>query len=193
MFKEILIATTNKGKVAEFKLLLTQLQAFQQTKFLTLKDFPKIEAPLEIGETFEENAKIKAEFYFKNFKMPVIVEDSGFCVKELNNLPGVHSAEWGINGDFTEGIKKIYKMLDEKNSSACFYSIIILKSQEKTIMAEGIVEGEIAKSPKGEGGFGFDPCFIPNGFSQTFAEMGIEAKSKLSHRKMAILNLIAKL
>ena len=193
MYKEILIATTNKGKVAEFQLLFKGVEAFKQTKFLNLKDFPKIEAPLENAETFWENAKIKAEFYFNHFKMPVIVEDSGFCVEKLNGLPGVHSAEWGVNGDFTEGIKKVYKMLDGKNSSACFYSIIILKSQEKTIMAEGEVEGKIAKSPKGEGGFGFDPCFIPHGFSQTFAEMGIEEKSRLSHRKMAILNLIAKL
>ena len=176
--------------MAEFQLLLGQLEAFKNTKFLTLKDFPKIDPPLESGESFEENAKIKAEFYFKRFKMPVIVEDSGFCVEKLNGMPGVHSAEWGINGDFSEGIKKVYSMLEGRNSSACFYSIIILRSQEKVIMAEGKAEGEMAKSPKGEGGFGFDPCFIPHGFSQTFAEMGIEAKSRLSHRKMAILNLI---
>jgi XTP/dITP diphosphohydrolase len=187
MINKILLATTNKGKVAEFKTIIKDVE------FFTLTDFQNLEPPKEIGESFEENAKIKADFYFKNFNLPVVVEDSGFCVEKLGNLPGVHSADWGKNGDFTDGIKRVYQMLKGEGSPAKFVSVIIFKTKEKEVLATGEVSGSIAEKPRGENGFGFDPCFIPNGYTKTFAEMTMEEKSSLSHRKIGISNLMKKL
>ena len=187
--KTILIATTNLGKMEEFQFLFSTLPF----KVVSLRDFPKIEAPKETGETFEENAKIKANFYFNHFKIPVIVEDSGFCVEKLGNLPGVHSADWGKNGDFSEGIAKVYKMLKGAPSKACFISVIIFKTVEKEILSTGLVEGLIAKEAKGLNGFGFDPCFIPNSATKTFGEMKLDEKSAFSHRSIAMQNLLKQL
>jgi non-canonical purine NTP pyrophosphatase (RdgB/HAM1 family) len=122
--------------------------------------------------------------------MPVIVEDSGFCVEKLGGMPGVHSAEWGENGGFAKGIAKIYQMLNGETSNAFFTSIIIFKNNEKEVIAKGDVFGKISPTPRGLNGFGFDSCFIPAGFEKTFAEMTIEEKSHLSHRKIALSNLI---
>jgi XTP/dITP diphosphohydrolase len=184
MIKKVLIATTNEGKVLEFKEILENFD------FLTLKNFPKIESPLENGKTFKENAEIKANFYFNHFKMPVIVEDSGFCVEELGGLPGVDSANWGEGGNFTNAINRIYKMLDGKPSLASFVSLIAYKASDGIIFAKGEVLGTISPIAKGENGFGFDPCFIPSGFTKTFGEMSRGEKSLISQRKIAITNLL---
>ena len=187
----ILIATTNKGKLSEFELMLKEV--FREVSFISLVDVSYTEPPKEIYDTFTQNAKLKADFYFNHYNMPVIVEDSGFCVEELNNLPGVHSADWGEGKDFTKGIERLYKMLNGLPSRAFFTSTIIYKDFEKELIAKGEIWGTMAKSPKGENGFGFDPCFIPNGFDRTFAEMTIEEKSTLSHRKLALMDLISKI
>jgi XTP/dITP diphosphohydrolase len=183
----ILIATTNKGKLKEFALILKGV--LQDANFITLGDLPSVKPPQEVFDTFLENAKLKADFYFKHFKMPVIVEDSGFCVEELNGLPGVHSATWGEGEDFTKGIQKVYDMLKGKPSKAFFTSTIIFKTSAREVISEGRIDGIIASEPKGQNGFGFDPCFIPNGFIKTFAQMTAEEKSSLSHRRRAIENL----
>ena len=184
MINKILLATTNQGKVAEFKTML------KGCEFLTLRDFPPTSPPREIGEEFEQNAKIKANFYFQHFNIPVIVEDSGFCVEKLGGMPGVHSAEWGENGDFTKGITRIYQMLNGESSNASFTSVIVFKNELKELIARGDIFGKTPPSPRGLNGFGFDSCFIPEGFAKTFAEMTIEEKSNLSHRKIALSNLI---
>jgi XTP/dITP diphosphohydrolase len=187
--KSILVATTNAGKLQEFRFLFKDLNV----EILSLLDFPAVEIPKETGETFEENAMIKANFYFTAFNIPVIVEDSGFCIKELQNLPGVHSADWGMNGDFSEGIARIYEMLNGRNSEAFFVSVAVFKSVEKCEISRGEVSGFIAEKPRGTNGFGFDPCFIPNSCEKTFGEMTLEEKSRFSHRKIAIQNLLTKL
>ena len=187
----ILIATTNKGKLSEFELILKG--AFKEVNFISLADVFYTKPPKEIYDTFTENAKLKADFYFNQYNMPVIVEDSGFCVEALNNLPGVHSADWGEGKDFTKGIEKLYKMLNGLPSKAFFTSTIIYKDFEKELIAKGKVWGTVAQIPKGENGFGFDPCFVPNGFDKTFAEMTKQEKSTLSHRKLALTDLIGKI
>ena len=184
---KILIATTNKGKQKEFALILKSFE------LIFLDTLPSILPPEETSETFEENAKIKAEAYWNHFKMPLIVEDSGFCVKALNGAPGVRSAEWGVNGDFTPAISKIYQLLEGGQSEASFVSVVLFKDGKREIFGKGSVEGKIAPFPSGTNGFGFDPCFIPKGSDKTFAEMTIEQKSLLSHRKMAINDLYSKL
>ena len=187
--KSILVATTNAGKLQEFRFLFKDLNV----EILSLLDFPAVEIPKETGENFEENAMIKANFYFKAFNIPVIVEDSGFCVKELQNLPGVHSADWGINGDFSEGISKIYEMLNGGKSEAFFVSVAVFKSAEKFEISRGEVLGFVSEKARGANGFGFDACFIPHSCEKTFGEMTLEEKSRFSHRKIAIQNLLTKL
>ena len=191
MNKIILIATTNKGKLSEFEFMLKGV--LNGVHFISLADVAYLEPPKEIYDTFLQNAKLKADFYFNHYKMPVIVEDSGFCVTELNNLPGVHSASWGKGEDFTKGMEKMYKMLNGLPSKAFFASTIIYKDFEKELIAKGEIWGTVAKTPKGENGFGFDPCFIPNGFNKTFAEMTKEEKSALSHRRLALKELMGKI
>ena len=191
----ILIATTNQGKLSEFEFMLKPL--FKHINFVSLNDLKEVNPPQEIYETFIENAKLKANFYFNHFKIPVMVEDSGFCVTELNNLPGVHSANWGDGKDFTKGIERLYKMLSGKPSKAFFTSVIIYKDFEKEVLSQGEIHGSIAKEPRGNNGFGFDKCFIPDGLlevlDKTFGEMTKEEKSALSHRKIALMNLINKI
>lgn len=186
-----LIATTNKGKLEEITYILKNF--LPNSKFVSLEHFEKIEPPKEIFDTFEENANLKANFYFNYFKVPVIVEDSGFCVDKLNGLPGVHSADWGEDGSFTKAIDRIYKMLKGGKSKACFKSTIVYKNHIKTLTSQGVVNGTIAERAKGCYGFGFDPCFIPEGLNKTFAEMTTEEKSSLSHRKRALQGLISQL
>jgi XTP/dITP diphosphohydrolase len=193
MVKEILIATTNKGKIVELIPLLKASPFFKNYNFISLSDMGEIEPPAEIFESFEENALLKANFYFSAFHMPVICEDSGFCVNELGGIPGVHSADWGKNGDFTEGIKKVYEMLEGRPSLASFKCVVIFKTKTDFIKGEGEVKGVLPPSAIGKGGFGFDPCFIPEGETRTFSQMSLEEKLLFSHRKEAIKNLLTKL
>jgi XTP/dITP diphosphohydrolase len=188
--REVLIATTNNGKFREIKTLLEAIPRFSETSFKCLKDYKSTEPPVENAETFEENALIKANFYFQSFQVPVIVDDSGFCVSKLKGLPGVHSAEWGKSGDFKHAINKIYELLNGEQSQAHFECVIVFKLNEKVLISKGVVKGKIAKNPRGNNGFGFDSCFIPKGETKTFAEMSESDKNLFSHRKNAIENLI---
>lgn len=193
MYKEILIATTNSGKLMEIRYLFSLNNKLKEISIISLNDLKKVDSPTETGNTFEENAKIKADFYFTQFNMPVIVEDSGFCVSQLDGFPGVKSAEMAINGSFENAIKRIYEMLNGMPSSCCFKSVVIFKTHDREILCEGVVEGNISRRPLGKNGFGFDSCFIPNGMTKTFAEMELEEKSLFSHRKTALNNLMKKI
>lgn len=193
MIKEILIATTNKGKIAELTPLLRLAPFFKHYSFISLSDIGKIEPPQEVFHTFEQNALLKANFYFNAFHMPVITEDSGFCVEELSGMPGVHSADWGNKGNFTKGIKKVYTMLGGRPSSASFKCVVVFKTPTDFITGYGEVRGILPPRPIGKNGFGFDPCFIPERETRTFAQMKLEEKINFSHRKEAIKNLLSKL
>lgn len=189
--KEIWLATTNSGKVSEFKSLLMD----KGFSIKTLKDVPSYYAPKETGETFEDNARIKAKaLHAIKEGSWVIAEDSGLQVFGLNNFPGVHSARYaGDNASDDENNAKLLKMINIRTSAnrgAQFICCIVALSPEgEEHIIEGIVKGDISKKLAGTEGFGYDVCFIPEGETQTFAELGLKLKNKVSHRAQAIRKL----
>jgi len=199
--KKILVATTNKGKLKEFKQILGQ----QGIQVLSLEDMPKKIDIKEDGETFLQNAIKKAEGYAKFYNIPVISEDAGLVVEELDGYPGVYSARfYSVDYGGKEkvettkdkaNIKKLLRLLEgKKNRNAKFVSVIAFYNPEDFgFWAEGECRGTITTEPKGDKGFGYDPIFIPEGYTKTMAELTPEEKNRISHRGKALhklLNLI---
>ena len=191
-FEHILIASTNRGKVIEIGMLLEDYSEI----FFDLAGFPEIAEPVEDGETFSENAMIKARYYAGMTRLPVVTDDSGLMVDSLNGAPGVHSARLVEPGaSDSERNIKLLSMLDDfsepEERKARFVCAACLYDPEKEVMIieEGILSGHIAYEPEGEEGFGFDPIFIPNGYTMTVASLGLEVKNKISHRRIAFEKL----
>jgi XTP/dITP diphosphohydrolase len=184
--KSLLIATNNKGKLAEIKKLLPK-----DITFYSPKDFNLIE-PIENEKTFEGNAVIKARYWAEKAKLISLSDDSGLEISTLNGDPGIYSARWaGKNKDFNLAIKKVYlkirkkKKLKKKNNARFYCSLAIAFPNGKYKTFSGTVNGKISKEPKGNNGFGYDPIFIPNGYKKTFGEMEANIKDKISHRYKA--------
>ena len=180
--KRLLIATTNRGKLAEIAAILDGVP-FQ---ILTLADFPEIAAPEEAGHTFSENARAKALYYARATREPTVAEDSGLEIDALDGLPGVESARYGgADATYPGKFALIYDALRAKNalgSPARFSCAVALASGRRVLFeTEGVIEGRIAAEPKGEGGFGYDPIFYYPPFTGTLAEAG-NRKSAVSHR-----------
>lgn len=184
---KIWLATFNPGKIREFQNLFDP----KFFNFQIARDVPSYSAPEEDGETFEANAKIKAESLFAvlNNNEVVIAEDSGLVVEGLSGYPGVHSARYaGLKATDLQNNDKVLKMLKLRSPThrkAKFVSCIYLKAPGFEICTQGEVTGDIAMSMKGTTGFGYDPIFIPEGYNQTMAELGLAIKNKISHRKKA--------
>jgi len=184
---ELLIATTNKNKVKEIEeILRNDLVEF---RLYTLeKKRLKFPAP-ENGKTFLENAASKSVFYSKfEPEMLVVAEDSGLEVESLNNEPGVYSARYaGDNANDEENISKLLKKLNGiKDRKAKFVSVVSLSKDSRLIKSFiGEVEGTITNKKIGENGFGYDPIFYYPEYNMTFAQMSMEQKNKVSHRRKA--------
>ena len=184
----LLIATHNQGKVREFSELLHELPY----KLLTISDFPEIIPVVETGATFVENAKLKASAYARQTRFPTLADDSGLEIDALGGKPGIRSARY--LGDQASHVERMEALLEElrethsANRRARFVSAIAIAEIDGTIknLSMGICEGAIAPEPRGEGGFGYDPIFIPDGFHLTFAELSDEIKNKISHRARAL-------
>lgn len=193
--QRVLIATGNQGKIREFGFLLSPLNI----ALATLTDFPTIDEPEETGSTFAANAELKASYYAAQTGEWSIADDSGLEIDFLDGRPGVLSARYG--GVETSYQEKMQLVLNELRNAtkdergAQFVSVIALAdpSGEVRIIAEGICRGVIANGPRGTGGFGYDPLFIPDGFDRTFGEMTDEEKRSLSHRGKASLQFIRKM
>lgn len=186
---EIWIATSNKGKLTEFKTLLPGFDIHSQT------ELPVYASPDETGKTFEENARIKARS-LRAMKPGVWVlgEDSGLEVAGLNNMPGVYSARYaGDRASDAENVAKVLKMMSIRsanNRAAKFRSVIVAYSPDgQEYVVSGEMPGKIATAARGTSGFGYDPIFIPEGEDKTLAELGLTAKNKVSHRAEAIRKL----
>jgi XTP/dITP diphosphohydrolase len=143
------------------------------------------EDPEEPFFTFHENAKAKSDFFSQASRLPCFSEDSGLEVKALNGEPGVLSARYaGAHRSMPDNIRLLLERLEGKEDrSARFISVICLIINGETHYFEGYCEGKIATVPAGEGGFGYDPVFIPEGYNKTFSELGDAVKNMLSHRK----------
>lgn len=189
---EILIATTNGGKVKELQNFLADLNV----QVYSLNDFPKITEPAETGETFAENAVLKATFYALHTKMWSLADDSGLEVEALGGAPGIFSARYaGEGAKDEEKTNKILRELEQtpdEERRARFVCAMAISDETGDVkfVAEGVCSGKIALFASGTNGFGYDPIFIPDDLEQTFGELSGEIKQKISHRAQAIAKII---
>ena len=184
--KKILIGTHNKGKFKEISFLISK--KFRKINPTLLK----IPSPKETGKTFTSNSKLKANFFSQYVDYPVISDDSGLCIRALNQQPGIYSARLAKKqGSFFKAMKYILnKMKNKKNRSATFVCSLSFKlPKKKPINAIGKIEGSISHNILGKNGFGYDPIFIPNNYDKTFGEMLKSKKIKIDHRFIAFKNL----
>ena len=180
--KKILIGTHNKGKFKEIAYLISK-------KYKKMSPIPlKIKSPKEIGKTFLSNSKLKAHYFSKFVDYPVISDDSGICIKALNNMPGIYSARLAKkHGGFFKAMKFILRKLEKKKNRAATFvcSLSLKKTKSKIISVEGKINGKISNRILGKKGFGYDPIFIPNNEKITFGQMNKLKKIKMDHRFIA--------
>jgi XTP/dITP diphosphohydrolase len=186
---ELWISTGNKGKLSEFKILLSKI--YPTTKIYSIADLKTFSPPPENGATFLDNARIKARS-LKSMKPGfwILAEDSGLEVEALGNLPGVHSARYaGPKAQDRENVAKLLKMMQIRagtNRNAQFRcSMVVFNPAGEEMLFEGLLKGQISKSPMGTTGFGYDPVFIPENETKTLAELGLGYKNMHSHRALA--------
>lgn len=187
--KKLLIASGNAGKIKEIKELLAPFSV----EVISAKEFDLVE-PEENGLTFIENAEIKAKYYGDKTGFPALADDSGLCVNALNGAPGIYSARWaGEDKDFSIAMKKIAEKLKDKRDKTAYFACALSlywPDSGDSESVEGRVNGSLVFPPRGEKGFGYDPIFIANGNTKTFAEMIPEEKAAISHRSDAFKKLI---
>jgi len=185
---KLLLGTKNKGKIREIKEIID----LPQIKLLTYEDrlFSDV---AEEGSSFAENAQMKARQICKETGLAVLAEDSGLEVVALNGRPGVHSSRFAGEGrSDEERVAKLLRLLQGvSNRRARFRTVAILHFPGgEELTAEGELHGKIALGPRGKSGFGYDPIFIPEGFTKTLAELGPEVKNEISHRRQALEKLM---
>ncbi len=187
---KLLVASGNSGKILEINQLL---QPFA-IEVVSAKDFNLAE-PEETGLSFAQNAQIKARYYGSKTNLPALADDSGLCVAALGGDPGIYSARWANAGqDFPQAIKRIEAgVRDNPDKSAYFACALCLywPDDQHIETFEGVCEGTLTFPGKGELGFGYDPIFIANGYSETFAQISAQEKHKISHRARAFSQLLA--
>ena len=184
MSNKLLLGSSNPGKLKEIKFYLNYFNLFNDYEVLTTKNLDKHEEPVENASTFEENANIKSQFYFKLTGNTTISDDSGFIIDELHDYPGIKTArvakELGGEQKVMDHIFSQFK--DRAEINATFYCSLSLVSINKNLNCLGSVKGKMIPHQKGNDGFGYDPYFIPNLETQTYAEMTNEKKMISSHR-----------
>jgi len=179
--KKIIVATNNDGKLAMIK------EIFNDYRILSLNDLEYFVEPEENGETFEENAILKAKFYHSNLNEMCIADDSGICIPVLNNFPGVRTKRWFKGSDRERNLALIEKLKDFKKEDrkVNFITAIALAVNDTIIVESDILSGYITDNPRGDNGFGFDEIFeLEDG--RTLAELSFEEKLEISTRKKAL-------
>lgn len=184
--RKLVFATNNKHKLEEVRDVSLGL-----TEILSLKEINCFDDIPETADTLEGNALLKARHIYDKYGYDCFADDTGLEVEALDGRPGVYSARYA--GEEQDAVKNMQKLLSElagkENRRARFRTVVALIEKGKINYFEGIINGHITTSPAGNAGFGYDPVFIPEGFSQTFAELGSELKNKISHRALAINEL----
>jgi XTP/dITP diphosphohydrolase len=193
--KKIVFATNNAHKLDEIRQILGS-----RFQVLSLNDIDCHDEIPEDHDTLEENSRQKAEYIFSKYHIDCFADDTGLEVEALNGEPGVHSARYaeGTDHDSEANMRKLLQRLGENpNRRARFRTVITLiesgvgESEKKETLFEGIVEGAIAFEKKGSEGFGYDPVFVPEGYTQSFAQLGVDIKNTISHRARAVEKLAA--
>lgn len=185
--KTLCFATNNSNKTLEIRALLGPFFVLQN-----LSDIGCAEELPETQPTIEGNALQKAQYVFDHYGVSCFADDTGLEIEALNNEPGVFSARYaGPQRNNADNIELVLNRLrDNANRKARFKTIITLIDNGETTNFEGIVTGAIVKTPRGTKGFGYDPVFMPDGYTQTFAEMELEQKNLISHRAIAVKKLV---
>ena len=190
--RPLLIATGNKGKLREFRGFLRDVPI----EIIDLSAFDDLAGVPETGLTFAANARVKALGYALQTGHVTLADDSGLELMALNGRPGVLSARYGgVDAPFSTKMSMLLDELSETGASdrrARFFCAVAVADESGEIIhtSEGICNGTIAAEPRGEGGFGYDPLFIPDGFDQTFGELNDTVKAKISQRATAFLKIV---
>ena len=191
MPKSLLLGSRNPGKVVE----ITGILDDSGWSFRSLQEFPQVGSAEENGNTYSENAIVKAMFYASATGLLALADDSGLEVESLGGAPGVFSARYA--GDNATDAERRELLLSElaktgsQNRRARFVAAVAIAKADGEILnvSEGICEGTLTFAPRGNGGFGYDPLFIPNGYDQTFAELPDDIKNRISHRARALIQI----
>lgn len=183
---KLVFATNNKHKLQEVRDILGG-----SIEVLSLNDIDCHDDIPETGTTLEENALIKARWISEKYGYNCFADDTGLEVEALNGAPGVYSARYaGEECDSQANMNKLLQNLTgENNRNAQFRTVIALIIDQKEMLFDGVVKGTISESKMGEAGFGYDPIFVPEGYSVSFAQMGSEVKNSISHRYRATQKL----
>ncbi|SDI58994.1 XTP/dITP diphosphatase [Natribacillus halophilus] len=182
----IVLATTNEGKRKELETLLAGTVTVR-----SLRDYPDCPAIAETGETFAENARIKAEFVAEYTGLPALADDSGLAVDALDGAPGIYSARFaGEDKDDQQNNDKLLQMLErvpwQERTARFICALVYMDAKGTSIQVTGRCEGKIASKPRGTNGFGYDPLmYIPH-LEKTLAELSSAQKNKISHRSEAL-------
>ncbi len=184
--RQLVLATRNQHKVRELENLLGGLDL----KILTMEDFPMIGEVVEDQETLEGNARKKAREVFRQANLPTLADDTGLEVYYLNGAPGVFSARFaGPGASYSDNCRKLLTAMrgvPARRRNAQFRCVLAFAANEVDRIVEGTVFGNIIEFPRGSGGFGYDPLFVPAGHNETLAEMQFAKKNEMSHRALAL-------
>lgn len=184
---KLVFATNNKHKLDEVR----KITSHHPVEIVSLAEINCFDDIPETADTLEGNALQKAHYIQEKFGLNCFADDTGLEVEALNNAPGVYSARYaGPGHDSEANMKKLlHEMEGMENRKARFRTVIALVWNGKTYTFDGIVNGTITTAKRGENGFGYDPIFIPEGYDQTFAELGDNIKNQISHRAKAVEKL----
>lgn len=212
--RQLVLATRNKGKIAEFERMLNAYSSDIQV--LGLADFPDLPDVDETGSTFIENSLLKAREVSAFTQLPALADDSGLCIDALNGDPGIFSARWaGVHGDDAANIAKVLAQLSELESAGklinrnakfrCAVALSFPSGDKRSasealeeikvneVIEEGELLGSITLAPRGTAGFGYDPIFQPNGYELTLGEFEHGEKDRISHRAQALAKIAPKI
>ena len=183
---ELVFATNNAHKLEEVRQILGDRFTVHSLKEIgCTEDIP------ETGDTFQDNALQKARYVKEHYGYDCFADDTGLEVKALGGAPGVHSARYAVDHDSEANMTKLLSELEKKSDrSAQFRTVVALILNGQEVLFEGIVTGKIAHERHyGDGGFGYDPIFVPDGYTETFSQMSSQGKNLISHRGRAVRKL----
>ena len=186
---EIVLASHNPNKIEE----LRELLSLPDLRVLSTADFPELEEVDEDALTLEGNALKKAHYVAMVTGLPSLADDTGLEVSALNGAPGVYSARYaGEQASYNDNVEKLLSEMENiEQRKAQFRTVVAFVDADKQWMFEGVCRGHISRYRKGVKGFGYDPIFVPDGFEQSFAEMGSKQKNSISHRGLAMKEAVA--